>query len=257
MRLLRLTGKDEDEDTVVSLSTKMDRALTYEKYDPPWPVRSHFLLNRRQAKIALNDTEQTLVSRVQRTKEIWFDPTFEPPESFVEEVRAKAALIDVDKLGRTRYFTIEDHEFKEVEPALARCAPEMLAELIRRKMRSAATCPPESRNWRAVQATDHLLLADEAEAQAAQALRLRGRESDERKESIVANKLLCLELQHLEAHTQVDILIQADLNSISRDFCEVLRPLPSDDIDALISRYAFGSPKQQVDLLTLLSCHFP
>ena len=197
VRLLRLTGKDADEDLAVSLGATMDRAVIYEKYNPPWPVRSQFFLNGRQAETALNDTEQTLVSRVQRTKEIWFDPTFEPPDSFVEEVRSAAALIDVDKLGQTRYSTMEDHEFKEIEPALARCAPEMLAELIRSKMRSAATCPPESRYWRAIQATAHLLLVDEAEAQAAQALRLRGRENDERKESIVANKLLLVELQHL------------------------------------------------------------
>ena len=253
VRLLRLTGQDADEDLAVSLGATMDRAVIYEKYDPPWPVRSQFFLNRRQAETALNDTEQTLVSRVQRTKELWFDPTFEPSEAFAEELRKAAACIDVDKLDQTRYSASEDYNFKEIEPALARCAPEMLAELIRCKMRSAATCPPESRNWRAIQATNHLLLVDEAEAQAAQALRLRGRESDDRKESVVANKLLLVELQQLEAQKQFDTLIQADLEYILDDFSEVLRPLTANDIDVLIDCYQQGTKKQKDHLLILLS----
>ena len=255
IRLLRLTYKNEDEDTAASIYANTHRKYTYEKDYLPRPGRSFFALERRHAEIALNDTELTLVFRVQRTRELWFDPTFEPPSSFVEELHAAVASIDVEQVGRSSVTTTDNYVLRELEPVLARCAPDLLADLIRRTMRSIATSPPVSRYWSAIHATEHFVLAGQAEAEAAQALRLRGREDDETKEAYAANKLLLMEVRDLDAQTQFDILIQADLNCIFRDFCEVLRPLTAGDIDTLITRYALGAPKQQVDLLSLLSCH--
>ena len=141
-------------------------------------------------------------------------PTFEPPSSFVEEVRAAVASIDVEQVGRSSVTTTDSYVLRELEPVLARCAPDLLADLIRRTMRSIATSPPESRYWSAIHATEHFVLAGQAEAEAAQALRLLGREDDETKEAHAANKLLLMEVWDLDAQTQVDILIQADLNCI-------------------------------------------
>ena len=62
--------------------------------------------------------------------------------------------------------TSEDYDFEVLEPALARCAPDLLADLIRRKMQNLSTCPPEFRQSRAILATNHLILADEAEIEA-------------------------------------------------------------------------------------------
>ena len=255
IRLLRLTCKNEDEDTAASIYANTHRKYTYEKDYLPRPGRSLSALERRHAEIALNDTELTLVFRVQRTRELWLDPTFEPPSSFVEEVRAAVASIDVEQVGRSSVTTTDSYVLRELEPVLARCAPDLLADLIRRTMRSIATSPPVSRYWSAIHATEHFVLAGQAEAEAAQALRMLGREDDETKEAYAANNLLLIEVQDLDAQTQFDILIQADLNYIFRDFCEVLRPLTAGDIDTLVTRYAIGSPKQQVDLLSLLSCH--
>ena len=254
VRLLGLTGRDEDEDTAASILANVDRSLTYERDYLPRPGKSVFALERRHAALALNETEEKLLLRVQRTREFWFDPTFEPPESFVEELRAAADCIDVEQIGRSRYPTTDGYVLREFEPVLARCAPDLLADMIRRTMRSIATSPPESRYWSAIHMTDHFVLASEAEAEAAQALRLRGREDDEAKEAWVANELLLLEVRDLEAQTQFDTLIQADLKSFLPDFSEVLRPLTPNDIDALIRCYALCSPKQQDDLLILMSC---
>lgn len=255
IRLLRLTGRSEDEDTAASIYVNTERKYTYEKDYLPRPGRSLFALERRHAEIALKDTDLTLVFRLQRTKELWLDPAFEPPDSFVEELRAAADCIDVEQIGRSRGTTIEDYVLRELEPALARCAPALLADLLRRKMRSIATCPPESRYWSADGVTDHLVLVGEEEAVAARALRLGGEEVDEKNETLASNKLLLVEVRDLEGHTQFDALIQADLKYILREFSEIFRPLNSDDIDALIDRYHQGSQKKQADLLTLLSCH--
>ena len=254
-RLLRLTGKDEDEDTAAYITADIDRRFTYEKDYLPQPGRSFFELERRHAEIALNDTDLTLVFRAQRTKELWLDPTFEPPYSFVEELRAAADCIDIEQLGRSRGTTTEDYVLRELEPALARCVPKLLADLIRRKLRSIASCPPESRYWSANGVTDHLILAGGEEVEAARELRFGGREVDETDEAVVSNRLLLMEIRDLEAQAQYHTLIQANLKFIERDFFRVFRNLNSDDIDALIVHYQQGSQKQQNDLLILLSCH--
>ena len=255
VRLLRLTGRREDEDTAASHSATISRRLTYEKDYLLRPGRSIFPLERQHTESVLKDSELTLVSRVQRTKELWFDPTFAPPESFVEELRAAAACIDVEKLDRQQIPTIEDYVLRELEPALARCVPNGLADLIRRKVKSIATCPPGSRYWSAISATDHLILAGEAEVEAARVSRLSGRDIEEEKKDHATSRLLLMEVLHLDAQAQVDTIVQADLKCIESDFSTVLRPLTPDDIDALIDCYRPGSKKQHTHLLTLLSCN--
>lgn len=253
--LLWLSGQEPDEDAAVSINPGIDRILTYEKDYLPRPALSFFTLERRHAEITLNDTELPLHVRVGRTKELWLDPSFDPPAAFVTEVRAAAAGIDVEKLNRHSSCTIEDHNFEELEPVLARCAPDLLADLIRRKMQSIATCPAESLYWSAINATDHLLLAGEAEAEAARTLRLSGKEADERRECYADSQLLIVELRDLDPQAQFDELIRADLRFILTDFAEVLRPPSPGDVDALIARYSSSSLKQQHDLIILLSFH--
>ena len=248
--LFRLTGQEADEDAAVSMNPGIDHPLTYEKDYLPQPGRSWFPLERRHAQSVLADTELPLLSRVQRTEELWLDPNFEPPVSFVAEVRAAATLIDVEKLNRSRSFTSEDHDFERLEPVLARCAPDLLADLIRRKMRSMATCPPESRYRSAIHATEHIVLTSKDEAATARALRLSGGDGDD---DHAANDLLLVEIRDLDAQDQFDELIHADLKYISTNFAEILRPPTPADVDVLIARYADGSLKQQRDLLTLLS----
>ena len=139
--LLCLTGQEQDEDTAVTIDPGIDRWLSYENDYLPQPGRSFFALERRHTDIVLNDTVLSLLRRVQRTQELWLDPNFEPPAAFIEEVRAAAAPIEVDKLNRHSSYTSEDYEFEELEPVLARCAPDLLADLIHRKLQSTNFCP--------------------------------------------------------------------------------------------------------------------
>ena len=148
---------------------------------------------------------------------------------------------------------IEDHHFEELEPALARCAPDLLADLIRRKIQGLATCPQEARYRNARQATDHLILAGKTEMAACQALRLSEGSGDRDSESLVACHLLLIELRDLDGQKQFDALIQADLTVIWDGVSNILRRLNPVDVDALIDRYTAASQKQQRNLLTLLS----
>ena len=129
--LLLLTGQEDDETTAVQLCRGLDPSLTYEKDYLAEPGRSFFTLERRHAETVLSDTSLLLLYRAGRCRELWLDPTFEPPASYIAEVREAAAKIDVEKLDRHHGPTIEDHQFEEFEPVLARCAPDILADLTR------------------------------------------------------------------------------------------------------------------------------
>ena len=251
--LLKLTGHKADEDKAVDIDPDLDRLFSYEKDYLQKPSQSWFPLERRHAEITLDDRELPLTYRVQRTKELWLDPSFEPPATFVAELLKAAESIDVEKLDRYMETTSEDYDFEVLEPVLARCAPDLLADLIRRKMQNLSTSPPEFRQSRVIQATNHLILADEAEIEAMRKLRLISENDNENTDAHVTERLLLMEFQNLEAQAQFDLLLQSDLENFSWDFCKVLRRPTRDDIGALITRYATSSSSKQRALLILLS----
>ena len=253
--LLWLTGQELDEDTAASLDPRTDRPLTYEQDYLPRPSRSSFPLERRHAEITLNDRELSVLSRVERIGELWLDPDFLPPnsESFVVALRNAATQFDIDNLNKTRARSIAEHHFELLEPALARFAPDLLAHISRRKILGLATCSGESWYWRAIHATEHLILAGELEMAAARTARQNEGEGDENAKVHASTRLLLMETLDLEAMNQVDVLIRADLKYISTDISEVLHSLAGSDVDALIDRYKIGTDKQQHDLITLLS----
>ena len=252
--LLGLTGHAPDDDAAANLEPHIGGRPRYEEDYLPQPSRSFwFPLERRHAELTLNDTDIVLQARVQKVGDLWFDPDFEPPESFATELRNVAAQIDVTELNSNRSQTREDIQFEALEPAMARCAPELLADLVRRKMRSLSTCPPESHYSKAMDVTEHLLLAGEPEAAAAKTLRSNLCEKDRINRLAAENGLLVTEIVNLDALQQVDTLIRADLPDFLIDSGAILRPLTPTDVEELFRRYATGSKKQQLDLFKLLS----
>src|SRR5258708_17431254 len=165
--LLWMIGTEQDDIAAVNVDPGLDRVLEYDRDYLAHPTHSFFPLERRHATEALSDTSLRLVLRLQRSRDLWFDPTFEPPQCLVNELRAAAAEIDVNTLDASSGTTVEDHAFEEAEPALARCAPALLAELARRKIREYANRNAEQRYWVAIHATSHFVLVGPAENAAA------------------------------------------------------------------------------------------
>jgi hypothetical protein len=253
--LLWLIGQEADDELAGEINPIIEYGLTYEKDYLANPIRSFFELERRHADLVLTDRTLPIYSRAQRVGEMWLDPTFEPPAEFVEELKNSATSFDVEKITRNAHPSPEEHFFEELEPVLARCAPDFLGDLTKRKLRSIASCPPEARYLNAIQSSAHFLLASSAEAAAAHILRVGGCEKDKDKEIIAVSQLLLLELPELGALDQFELLIAADLKFIPANFALVMRAPTTDEVDALIARYGAGSSKQQQDLIVLLSIH--
>ncbi len=253
--ILWLSGQEVDEEAAAAIDPGIDRAFTYEKDYLANPSQSFFTLERRHAELALGDQGLVLANRIQRTKQFWLDPTFQAPKAFVDELRAAAAAFDVEKLNREGSYTREDRGFEDLEPVLARCAPDLLADLVRRKLRSFSNCPPGSRYWCAISASNHLILAEDVEATAAQILRQSARDHDDEREAFAASSLLMIELRGLDTLSQFERVIAAGLKFIPVDFREVLNVPTAKDVDTLIARYRNGTPQEQHDLILLFSIH--
>ncbi len=251
--LLRLTGQEEDDNKAASIDPESLHAFSYEKDYLANPSKELFPLEKRHAETVLNNTEIKPEFRVERTEELWLDPDFQPPKSFIKKVEQAIADIDVKKLSRHRSRTEEDFLLESLEPVLARFNSNLLQNIIRQKMRSMETCSAESRYWCALSSTNHFVFTATAEATAARKLRLSSNYSNnDDEETITANRLLLMEVLDMRAQGQFDTLIQADLKYISSDFTKILLTPTSEDIDKLISRYSNGSYKQKCNLLSLL-----
>ncbi len=252
--LLYLTGQEEDHNKAASINPESLRPFSYEKDYLADPSEELFPLEKRHAEMVLNNTEIKPRFRVQRTEELWLDPNFQPPKSFIKETEQEIADIDVEKLNQHRSRTEEDFLLEDLELVLARFNSNLLGDIIRQKMRSMETRSAESRYWCALSSTKHFVFTGTAEATSARKLRLNSNYSndDDDKKTHIANKLLLMEVLNMQAQEQFDILIKTNLKYIYSDFTEILLTPTSEDIDKLISHYSSGSYKQKYDLLSLL-----
>ena len=176
--LLWLTGREEDEEVAASIDPDFYRPWSYETDYLRQPDRSVFFpLERRHARLTLSNQALRMQHRVLRVGDLWLDPDLRPPTTFVAEITEQSTHVDVTQLTRRDSRTREDIEFEQLEPALARSAPRTLALLLRSKLQRMVDCPPSSRYWLAIHATDHILLTRPTEANATRMLRLRHRET--------------------------------------------------------------------------------
>lgn len=254
--LLRLSGRREADEEASGIDVRLESYFSYEEHYLPDPARSHFPLERRHALSVLSDASVGLRNRVHRGENLWVDPTFEPPAGFCAELAEAAQQIDVDVLYRHRGHTIDDHRFEELQGALARCAPRELAALQRRWVLSAGQSPDDRlvRSWHMSHA---LLVHGPAEAAAARALRIGGKESREEDEMLAASLLLLPELRGMDAFSQAVAVVEADLKHILDLITDNLTPLTSEQADQLVKRFGQGSLKQQRDVAVLLATDPP
>ncbi|MBN9987126.1 hypothetical protein [Rhizobium laguerreae] len=250
--LLWLTGFERDDERANAIDSKIDHRLSYERDYLPNPSRSMLALERRHAANVLVDKQLPFHVRLQRARAFWSDPGFVPPRSFIDEAVAQAEAFDVTKFDGQMGSTIEEQNFKDVSPVLARFAPAVLTRLHRRRYQSLASVAPEARYLAAANALEHFILSDETSGNAASRLRASAIDEDGEYEALAAMNLLILETQAYSAREQFQALIDADLMWLYTDLEDFLKHPSVADIDWLIERYGHGSDKQARDLLILL-----
>ena len=123
--LLRLlTCMEEDDKVAASIDPGLDRHFSYEKDYLAQPGRSRwFRLERRHASEVLKDTQLSPIYRSDRIDDLWLDPNFEPPDSFVSEISSEASVIEVEKLHPYTGQSGELRKFEQLERTLARLCP--------------------------------------------------------------------------------------------------------------------------------------
>jgi hypothetical protein len=249
--LLEMTGEETDETAAAEFDTGQDE-LSYQTDYLPHPGRSFFELERRHADQVMRDMSMPLLARAERISELWLDPAFEPSAEFTAELRAQAASFNVIMLDRRSGPTLEDHNFELLEPALARSAPDLLADLMTAKLRQSSGPPADARYWRAIRATEQLILTGQPESDAARSLRISAREMDPGSELHAATQLLILELHAQGAYKQFETVLGADLEHILLSLTAIFKPLTQGEAENLLEQFETGPPQQKRNLIVLL-----
>ena len=249
--LLHLSGRQDDDEAAVALNVSLGRWYSYENDYLNDPSHSIFALERRHAHDVLADESLPLHVRIRKCEHLWFDPTFEPPQTFSQAVAEAARNFPVEAMYTGRHATPEDLDFEKLRPVLARCAPQVLAELQRQLVRTVPTTSA-ARAARAWHQVDALLIHGPEEYVAARARRDAGRDGGDEADAFVASQLLLSEITELDALAQATLVVESDLPGVLTSITDDLLPMNTAQVDQLIERFRFGSPKQQKDVLVLL-----
>jgi len=250
--LLWLIGEEADDIAAQNICPSFAGMPTYETHYLPNPSRSFlYRLERRHANETLLDVELPIGARANRTECFWSDPTFQPSIEFVTELREMSASFDGTALDRDFGHNTQGRDFKFLELALARCAPDALATIIRTKL-SHIDISPAERGPRAWKAAGHFLLSGPDEAAAARHLRLSSQESHPGTELSAASQFLLLEVAAESGVRQVEILMDADLESIIIELGQVLNHQTLEESENLLFRYRGITCQQKTNLVTLL-----
>jgi hypothetical protein len=249
--LLWLTGMEADEGPAFERDSGIDRFWNYEDDYLRDPVRSLFRLERRHAAAALADRTIALRNRIQRAEDFILDPTFELPPEFIEDVRVVAAEFDLSRVDVGRYRTSEDVNFELIEPAVARCAPDLLAAMHQRKLLGYASRPVEMLDASAYAASEAAMLVDSEMAAACQSLRERSKDAPSYNSSSPSSLLLA-EIIPLSAEEQLATVLEADLEWVLIDFEQVLKRPSAGTLDRLFKETRSNAQRLKI-LITLLA----
>lgn len=250
--LLWLSGDEELEAEAVATDPGLDRGPDYQAEYLADPGRSFFSLQRRHAPQVAGDTTLPLARRIDKVSSFQVDPGWDLPVDFVGEVRDGLVDFDVSKLDSYFGRTVEDGLWEDIEPVLARAAPDLLAELVRRKLAGLVDREGDKRRIGLSRSTADFLLADRLSDEALTALEAGGarEDGDEVENKYARSRALLIAAAGLPPGGRVAFLIDRDADLYS-DLAEVLAPLDRVEVNQLVERYGDG-PKAG-DLIRLLS----
>lgn len=251
--LLWLSGDETLEAEAVATDPGLDRGADYQAEYLADPGRSFFLLERRHAQQVAGDTTLPLARRIDKVSRFQVDPSLHLPATFAEQVRAETIELDVSELDAHFSRTLEDSRWEDIEPVLARVAPEALADVVRRKLDGLTAREPDKRRIGLSRSKANFLLADRMAVETLADLAtgpVKSEDGDEAEERYARSRALLIATASLSPVERVDFLLDRDAD-LYRDFAEVLAPLDPVEVDQLVERYRDG-PKAS-DLVRLLS----
>ena len=252
--LLWQTGYADDAEKAWRDDPKIDHWLRYETDYLPDPSRSFFRLERRHAAQVLCDTTFPLVRRIERARDALLDPSFAVPPAFIDELTAAGETFDFTQTNIERSLTRQDHEWKQLSLALARCAPHKLADLERRRLLGYAARPIEQRFSASLAAPGAMLLVNREESASLRTLREQGKGNSGDSEHATLTNLLITEIQYEPPGAQIRTIMEAGLDDISLFLVRACDSPSQEELDELLDAYE-GDKERLSQLVSLLCEH--
>ena len=252
--LLWRTGYADDAEKAWEQDPKIDHWLRYETDYLLNPSRSFFPLERRHVAPVLCNTDLSIISRIERTKDALLDPSFEVPSEFVDELILTGDEFDFIDTATGQYRTPGDLGWEHLSLALARCASDKLADLERKRMRSYKDRSVEQRLGTSLVVPSAMLLAGKDESAALRTLRELGKGGADDREYSTQTNILIAEIQCEPPVAQVQRIMESGLTDIDLFLARACYPPSESEIDELLSEY--GSNEEQLTrLASILAEH--
>ena len=233
--LLWRTGYSDDAVEAWNTDPKIDHHHRYETHYLPNPSRSFFRLERRHAAQVLCDQNLPMFRRIERAKDALLDPTFAIPPGFADELTAVSDEFDLSRTATGRWRSSADMQWDHLSLALARCAPDRLADRERARIRQFAERSADQRLGPALVAPELMLLVGRSESASLQALRERGTGEPDRDENTIRTNLLIAEIQVDSPVEQVTKILNSDLDPLNLYLSRACQTPSRSELDSMIA----------------------
>ena len=252
--LLWRTGYSEDAEEAWRTDPKIDHYHRYETDYIPDPSRSLFRLERRHAARVLCDKNVAMFGRIDRAKDALLDPSFDVPQAFVAEVVSTSERFEFSRTATGRGRTSEDLRWERLSLALARCAPNRLADCERSRLQQFADRSADQRFGSALVAPQSMLLVGGGEGKALQALRERVSGEPDQDDRAIQTNLLIAEIQSMSPIDQVTRILNSDLEVLVLELGRACASPSAGELDHLVDSF-HGDDRMLRRLATVLAEH--
>ena len=198
----------------------------------------------------LCDQNLPMFRRIERAKDALLDPTFAIPPEFVDELVAVSDEFDFSQTATGRWRSSEDMQWDHLSLALARCAPNRLADRERAQIQQFAERSADQRFGSALVAPELMLLVGKSESVALQALRKRGTDDSSQDENTIRANLLIAEIQADSPVKQVKKILNSDLDPLNLYLSRACHTPSRDELDRMIAHC--GEDQRMLSRLAIL-----
>jgi hypothetical protein len=137
-------------------------------------------------------------------------------------------------------------DFKPIELALARWAPDVLAQLVRQTFDTVVQRTPEGR-WRlSTEVPDHMMVMDAAQRAAFISQKLFDQPAEETQKTVVLGAITLLRLQGASSAEQIRVYANPDMKELPAMHASLLEPPTISDFEQIASFLAAAHPREQL-----------